>query len=150
MSTTANGNDINSIINNTSFSCYLACLLLKIMKISFVTKELWKKGCLGHKPEESLGNHSDIMKLHHKGWAIKVMVIKLYISIKQMQPIRWPKSTANRKPVVVYFKMQNTTSKITIFSLGGEMVKWYLTINISYILFLLLLLWLGTKQNKNT
>ena len=113
-----------------------------------MTKELWKKACLGHKPEESLGDHRDTMKLHHKdelsrqrslNYTVSALqkctemyrIYRNYIKLhcicfiemqfkKQIQPIRWPKSTANRKLVVVYLKMQNTISKITIFSLGGK------------------------------
>ena len=82
MFTTNNSNNIKNIINNVSLSCCQTSPSLEIMKISSLTEELWKKGCLDHKPEKSLENHRGIMKPHHKRWAIKVMVIKLYVSVE--------------------------------------------------------------------
>lgn len=118
MFTTNNSNNIKNIINNASSSCCQASISLEIMKISSLTKELWNKGCLDHKPEKSLENHRGIMKPHPKRWSIKVMVIKLYVSVEQIQPIRWPKSMVNRK-TNVYFILKSRIHllDIMIFSL---------------------------------
>lgn len=77
-------NSNNNIINNMSYSCYLVYFLLEIMKILFLIKELWKRGCLDYKFEGSLRNYRGIMKLYYKRWVIKVMVIKLNVFLKEI------------------------------------------------------------------
>lgn len=53
MFTTTNSNNIKNTINKPNLSFCLAYLLLKIIKILFLSKYLWEKGCLDHKHEES-------------------------------------------------------------------------------------------------